>query len=449
VGAYAYISWFEATSLLVTLAGLCCLWGGWACLRWTWPAILFLIFMVPLPFRVETALGTPLQRMATVASTYLLQCFGLPAFSSGNTILLDDFRIGVVDACNGLGMSYMFLALSVAAVLLIHRPTLDKLLIVASAVPIALAANLARITAAGLMHEVMGKRVADAVYHDLAGWLMMLLTIGILFIECRLLSLLFIEPNRPQGNPGAAGQAARPPGEHAVSAGRMKPVIPLLVGTASFLGFAIVDGLWTNRWKTSQELRHAVSCLDRVPMAIGDWRARPETLDPQALEQVEVDGGVLRRYENSRTGRTISLILVCGRPGPVVIHTPELCFPGAGYEQVRAKSMRLMVHPDRLQDPDRFLLADFVQHESFPPDRLRIYWSWKAKGRWDVLANPLVTFAPQPFLYKLYLVHRTSPGFEQAEDDSLRDFLGRLLPELDRSLPTGVAASPDLARLHR
>ncbi|MFO1532156.1 MAG: archaeosortase/exosortase family protein, partial [Thermoplasmatota archaeon] len=47
--------------------------GGRTALRWSWPALAFLLFMVPLPFRLEKALAHPLQRVATLASTYALQ----------------------------------------------------------------------------------------------------------------------------------------------------------------------------------------------------------------------------------------------------------------------------------------------------------------------------------------------------------------------------------------
>ena len=87
-----------------------CYWVDGLTLRWAWPSIAFLSFMVPLPYRAEAVLGAPLQRLATLSSTYVLQLFGLPAFSSGNTIVIDDYTIGIVDACNGLGAAYTVLA---------------------------------------------------------------------------------------------------------------------------------------------------------------------------------------------------------------------------------------------------------------------------------------------------------------------------------------------------
>jgi exosortase len=196
-----YYGWVGPASLLPSLAGVCALAGGRVALRWAWPSIAFLLFMIPLPFRVEQALGSPTQRLATVASTFALQTLGLDAVDSGNTIKLGDFTLGIVDACNGLGLSYMCLACAVGATLVVRRPLLDKLLLVASAVPLALLANVTRITVTGLLHETTGKWLADAVYHDLAGWLMMPLVLVAMSAELRLISFLFNERDAPSSAP--------------------------------------------------------------------------------------------------------------------------------------------------------------------------------------------------------------------------------------------------------
>jgi exosortase len=192
-GAYYYVEWFESISLLLSLAGLAVAAGGWHALRWSAPAIAFLFFMVPLPYRAELALGAPLQRIATLASTYGLQTLGLPAVAEGNIILMNQARIGVVEACNGLGMLFMFFAFAIGAVLVINRPLEDKVVIVLSAAPIALLANIGRITLTGLLHETVGGKVANAVYHDLAGWLMMPFALAVLWVEIQILSRLLIE----------------------------------------------------------------------------------------------------------------------------------------------------------------------------------------------------------------------------------------------------------------
>jgi exosortase len=193
VGGYSRIGSIEGLAFLPYLGGISLILGGWRYLLWAWPSIAFLAFMVPLPWRVETALGPPLQTMATVASTYLLQTLGFMAFAEGNVIQLNEARIGVVDACSGLSMLITFIALSTAAAMVVKRPLLDKAVLVASAIPVALLANIARIVMTGALHEMVGGHAATTFYHDLAGWIMMPLALVMYWVEVAVLSRLLIE----------------------------------------------------------------------------------------------------------------------------------------------------------------------------------------------------------------------------------------------------------------
>jgi exosortase len=191
VGAYVYFEWLEAISILPVLAGAALLLAGSRALRWCWPAIAFLGFMIPLPFRVETAFSLPLQRIATIVSTYVLQTLGRPAFSEGNVIVVNEARIGVVEACNGLGMLMLFFALATAIAILVRRHPIEKALIVLSAVPVAVAANVIRISVTAFLSENAGSQTQLRI-HDWAGWLMMPLALGLLGLELYIVSRLFV-----------------------------------------------------------------------------------------------------------------------------------------------------------------------------------------------------------------------------------------------------------------
>jgi exosortase len=183
----------EGLSLIPYLGGLVLLLGGWPALKWAWVSIGFLAFMIPLPWRVENALGPPLQFIATTASTYLLETLGFMAFAEGYVIQLNDARIGVVEACSGLSMLITFIALSTAAALVVKRPLLDRIVLVVSSIPVALLANIARITLTGILHETVGGHVASKFYHDMAGWLMIPLALILYWLEIWILSRLLIE----------------------------------------------------------------------------------------------------------------------------------------------------------------------------------------------------------------------------------------------------------------
>lgn len=241
VGGRMFWEWMDGLSLMPTVLGFCVLLGGWPALRWAWPAIGFLVFMLPLPFKVEVALGRELQWMATEASTYLLQTIGYPALAEGNVIIIDtaagEVRLGVVEACNGLSMMLTFFALSTAVAIVVDRPVVDRVVILLSAIPIAIASNVIRISATAICkvepwaNNVMGgihgvlsslgladgslstQAWIDKVGHDGAGYLMMPVALLLLLVELKLLSWLFIDiqPRRPVpvGVPGATRRPAQ------------------------------------------------------------------------------------------------------------------------------------------------------------------------------------------------------------------------------------------------
>jgi exosortase len=195
-GAYVYFDWLEVVSLLVTLLGVSVLAGGWTLARWAAPAIGFLAFMMPLPHRFELMLAGPLRRVATLGSTYVLQTIGLPAVAEGNVILIEELRIGVAEACSGLSMLMTFFALATAFVIITKGYWVDKLVLVLSAIPIALLANVARIVVASILHQTVGSQAGQFFHDVLAPWFMMPLALALLWLE-----LWFIGRLLPQSAP--------------------------------------------------------------------------------------------------------------------------------------------------------------------------------------------------------------------------------------------------------
>jgi exosortase len=225
-GVYYFFMWLDPIALLPCLAGACWLLGGRAAWRWAWPSILFLGFMIPLPYRLASALSGPLQRVGTEVSTFLMQTIGLPAISEGTTIWLQDIPINIVEACSGLRMLMVFVALATAVALVARRPFLDKGLLVLSSVPIAVVSNIIRITLTGVLYQKVSSEAAHAFFHDFAGWLMMPLALVMLGIELKLLTHLLIVP------PPAAPRVVRDPalrrlrGPRTTRARQPRPVTP-------------------------------------------------------------------------------------------------------------------------------------------------------------------------------------------------------------------------------
>jgi exosortase len=197
----------DAVSLLLTLAAISFAIGGVAFFKRTGPAIGFLIFMIPLPYELERNVGEPLKVTATVCSTFMLQTVGQPAIRDGNIILIDEVRLGVVDACSGLKMLMTFAAFSIGAVLLMNRTRFEKFMVVLGIVPIAILANVLRITATGLSYAYFTNKNLVEFLHDLHGWLMMPVGLGLLALEVWALKRLVVAPE-PERKSAAVAKPA-------------------------------------------------------------------------------------------------------------------------------------------------------------------------------------------------------------------------------------------------
>src|SRR5205085_9633293 len=104
IGNMLFIPWLADVVILPVLLGFSVLVGGWPALRWAGPAIGFLFFMLPLPYRVESLLASPLQLPAARTSTFGLPTLGFPALAEGTDIFLGEHKLQVAAACSGLGM---------------------------------------------------------------------------------------------------------------------------------------------------------------------------------------------------------------------------------------------------------------------------------------------------------------------------------------------------------
>ena len=182
----------DGYSLILWVAGVVHLWGGRQLLSWAGPSIAFLFFMVPLPFQVERLLSVPLQRVATAFSCFLLQCLGQPAFAEGTTILVGTHQLAVEQTCSGLRIFLGAFALAFAYVMATRRELWEKVVLLASVIPIALLANSLRIVITALLYRYSAQEeLIQRFNHDAAGWLMIAMATGMFAVVLAYLSRLF------------------------------------------------------------------------------------------------------------------------------------------------------------------------------------------------------------------------------------------------------------------
>ena len=162
----------DGWSIMFWIAGSVALLFGREILMWSWSSVAFLFFMVPLPYRFETMLSNPLQRIATQLSCWGLQLLGQPALAEGNVILLGEHKLEVEQACSGLRLFVSILALAFAYMILTRRTWWENLVLLLGVIPIAIVSNALRIICTGLLFQYVSSEAAKHFSHDLAGWAM-------------------------------------------------------------------------------------------------------------------------------------------------------------------------------------------------------------------------------------------------------------------------------------
>lgn len=180
-GRFLYMDFLDGYSLVPLIAGLVWFLCGFPALKWSAPAIVFLLLLVPLPYRFETGLSWELQGVATGLSTGFLRVLGLPAISEGHTIWLGENRLMVAEACSGMRIFVGMLALATFWAATVKRCWLDRFILLGAAIPLALLVNAMRITATGVLYEWFSSANARQVIHDWSGFLMIPLAAGLLW----------------------------------------------------------------------------------------------------------------------------------------------------------------------------------------------------------------------------------------------------------------------------
>jgi hypothetical protein len=222
----------------------------------------------------------------------------------------------------------------------------------------------------------------------------------------------------------------------------MSRFLPVLLCAVLLVGYGLAEGYWTDRWSLSLELAEAPERLAAIPREIGDWQGQDDELDPRQARQGEIRASLLRRYTNRQTGEMVNVLVLCGRPGPIAVHAPEVCLGGAGFA-IRGKKARQQIEAPGLSGADAFWVAQFHKPSAAVPEVIQMSWSWNGGGGWQAVENPRLSFARKRLLYKLYVTRTlVRPAASAAAQDSaadgekapIRDFLKVFLPEVKRAL---------------
>ena len=169
-------------SLILQVTGIGLAHFGRANFRRVWFAFFFLLFMVPVPAVIYYQATLPMQLLSTKMTTFLLQVLGVPAIRQGNIIHLPGYSLEVIEACSGLRSLVTLLALGSLYSWHYMSGRVRPLLLTLAMIPIAMTANVFRITVTAIGAYAISKEMAETFLHEISGLLVFMSALVMLII---------------------------------------------------------------------------------------------------------------------------------------------------------------------------------------------------------------------------------------------------------------------------
>ncbi len=427
------------------------LWGcfatvlGWPAVKTIWPALAYLVFMVPMPDFIEVKLTANLQLISTAIGVKVIRLASIPVYVEGNIIDLGAYQLAVAEACSGLRYLFPLMSFGFLCAALFQAPAWQRVIVFLTSIPLTVVMNSVRIGVIGILVNFYGVEQAEGFLHDFEGWVVFMACVAILFLMMfvmarlsgrRLLKSLQLD-TPPLGDLFRllAGQPARRSAAAAAA-------VVVLSGTVLM---AAVDA--------RQEIIPARSSLAAFPLVIGDWRGDEQFTEQAVLDSLQADDTILALYSRDADPFQVGLWVTyySSQKGDRAVHSPSVCLPGGGWTVEVLESVQVPgVRADGSDLPvNRSIIAMGDARQ------LVYYWFWQ-RGRmltneylvkWYIFWDGLTRNRTDGGLVRLTTMIGDGPDAVAEADRRMQEFLRTLDPKLAYFLPgenvTAQVASND------
>ncbi len=204
------------------------------------------------------------------------------------------------------------------------------------------------------------------------------------------------------------------------------------------LACALVLGSGAVRWRqarlveaTLQLEKESPFPLDSLPMTLGDWVGEKTELDPQIVAGTGCNDLITRRYINRVTGVAVEVIVLHGPASDIFVHTPEWCYPQAGYSPAGDVMERTI---PCLGAEALFRSAAYTKGDPVRPDTQEVAFSWRYHGHWTTTVNRPKEMERIAGMYKVQVSRRLQAAEARSVANPCEAFLELLVPELEKQI---------------
>lgn len=182
---------FEHVGALLTVVGSAITVLGVPFVMKFLPAFGALLFLMPIPGFIRGEIARPLQQATAAITHFGLELFAVPAARSGNVLVINNHEVAVAEACNGMRMVAALAIVTYAFVFSVPMRQSVRIFLLAISPVVAIVCNVLRLTPTVLFYGYADKDAAE-LFHDLSGWAMLFVALGLLWATLGLLRWLEI-----------------------------------------------------------------------------------------------------------------------------------------------------------------------------------------------------------------------------------------------------------------
>ncbi len=294
------------------------------------PALIYLLFMLPLPNFMYWKLSTTLQLISSRLGVDFIQLLGIPVYLQGNIIDLGVYKLQVAEACSGLNYLFPLMSFGFLVAILYKGPFWHKVVLFLTTIPITVLMNSFRIGVIGILVNQYGIEQAEGFLHFFEGWIIFVACIAILYAEAIILQQLTKKPESVFNILDLDVGGLLPTLGSASTSAVARPVI------AGAMLICISGIAWQlTPTRSVPEIERETFAL--FPMQIEDWRGSQSALDVNVQVALGADEYLLADFTNEVDAATVNLFTayyhsITDGSGT---HSPEICIPGGGWEVSR------------------------------------------------------------------------------------------------------------------
>jgi exosortase D (VPLPA-CTERM-specific) len=419
-------------ALVLTVIGLAYALLGWQAFKIVAGPLFLLFFIVPLPPFIYNSLSGKLQLISSQLGVEVIRWFGISVFLEGNVIDLGDYKLQVVEACNGLRYLFPLVSLAFLAAYLYRVEFWKRAVVFLSSIPITVLMNSFRIGVIGVLVDNWGQEQADGFLHYFEGWVVFMACLLILLLEMTLLARIGGTRRRLRNVFGLEMPKVLPEGMEY----RIRPVTPVHYAILGSVALIAVSSLYI---QTQQEILPERQAFSAFPLEIDNWRGNEDRLEEIYLQSLKLDDYLIGDYADS-LGSVVNFYIAyyASQQAGSAAHSPRSCIPGGGWDIERVTQ----VDVPGLQVNGEPLNVNRLVIKRGEVKQLVYYW-FQQRGRvitnewlvkWYLFLDGLTKHRTDGALVRL----TTSVGVDEEwadGDKRLVDFAEKVVPLLDEYIP--------------